>query len=95
MQQVRHSARHSREGKAKSDPVWDIQGIFLPLEPLKLGYRVFYIIVLANARKIGLFLFYKLMEGRVKHLEMVKLAASKKFKDSISIRMWKHLSQAC
>lgn len=63
------------------------ESFFLPLEPLKLGYRVFYIIVLANARKIGLFLFYKLMEGRVKHLEMVKLAASKKFKDSISIRM--------
>ena len=63
------------------------ESFFLPLEPLKLGHRVFYIIVLANARKIGLFLFYKLMEGRVKHLEMVKLAASKKFKDSISIRM--------
>lgn len=59
----------------------------MPPEPLKLDYRVFYIIVLANARKIKLFLFSKHMEGREKHLEMVKLAASKKFKDSISIRM--------
>lgn len=59
----------------------------MPPEHLKLDCRVFYIIVLANARKIMLFLFSKHMEGREKHLEMVKLVASKKFKDSISIRM--------
>ena len=59
----------------------------MPSEPLKLDCRVFYIIVLANARKIRLFLFSEHMEGREKHFKMVKLAASKKFKDSISIRM--------
>lgn len=56
-----------------SQRVWEF---FLLLDPLKLRDRVFYIPVLVNAgnRAVSISLTH---EERIKHLEMVKLAALK------------------